>query len=430
MLGEMAAREDRLRIDGTGAVHPLGKEASAELRKREGEWRLLPAPEEVLLAKPVAGGRVVRLAGEVRQPGLLSDVLAIAAQAAVKGELCVYSSAGSRSLFLEGGNVVAVITSVALERLGELLYRFGVVPDRDDLAALLKSSEDSGKRLGEVAIELGFVTAEDMFGMMRRQIEEVVFAALQEGDAMFCLLEGFDEANIRGRRFAMPAMNLLMECAQRTDELRFFRERIPSSGHIPQRIEPGDGAGGSPFSMRSPHPPPDELRAMYSLCDGKRSIEEIGRKLGLLEFETTKAIYQLLSGGFVRVLPPRPQGAEDIVEAFNPALVAIHKACEQYGKLAELRNGLSRFATGAGVYDSLFMMAGPDENGALKSDRVAKNLGALAGADPDTWLLQLMNDYMSFALFHAESLMPRPAHEKMAAKISADLEALRSVTGT
>lgn len=421
----MAAREDRLRIDGTGQVHPLGKDASAELRKREGEWRLLPAPEEVLLAKPVAGGRVVRLAGEVRQPGVLSDVLAIAAQAGVKGELCVYSSTGNRSLFLEGGNVVAVVTSVALERLGELLYRFGVVPDRADLAALLKSSEDSGKRLGEVAIELGFVTAEDMFGMMRRQIEEVVFAALQEGDAMFCLLEGFDEANIRGRRFAVAAMSLLMECAQRTDELRFFRERIPSSGHIPQRVEPGDGSiGGAPYSMRTSMPP-DELREMYFACDGRTSIEELGRQFGLLEFETTKSIYQLLSGGFLRVLPPRPKGAEDIVEAFNPALVAIHRACEEVGKLAELRNGLSRYATGSGVYDALFMMAGPDETGALKADRVAGNLGALAGADPDTWLMQLMNDYISFALFHAESLMTRPTHEKLAAKISAELEALR-----
>lgn len=419
----MAAREDRLRIDGTGTVHPLGKDASTELRKREGEWRLLPAPAEVLLGKPVAGGRVVRLAGEVRTPGLLSDVLAIAAQAGVKGELCVYSATGNRSLFLEGGNVVAVITSVALERLGELLYRFGVVPDRDDLAALLKSSEDSGKRLGEVAIELGFVTAEDMFGMMRRQIEEVVFAALQEGDAMFCLLEGFDEANIRGRRFAISAVNLLMECAQRTDELRFFRERIPSSGHIPQRADAMDSSG--PYSIRGVKVPPDELKDLYEACDGKKSIEELGRQFGLLEFETTKSIYQLLSAGLVRVLPPRPQGAEDIVEAFNPALIAIHRACDEHGKLAELRNGLSRFATGAGVYDALFMMAGPDDMGALKADRVAGNLGALAGADPDTWLLQLMNDYIGFALFHAESLMSRADHEKLAAKISADLESLR-----
>ncbi|WP_198096948.1 hypothetical protein, partial [Clostridioides difficile] len=69
--------------------------------------------------------------------------------------------------------------------------------------------------------------------------------------------------------------------------------------------------------------------------------------------------------------------------------------------------GLARFATGGGVYDPLFQGAGPLPDGSFRSDRVERNLAALAGDDPDAWLIQLMHDYIGFALFQAGSLLAR-----------------------
>jgi hypothetical protein len=139
----------------------------------------------------------------------------------------------------------------------------------------------------------------------------------------------------------------------------------------------------------------------------------------------TRSIFQLISSGAVYVIAPRPRGPEAIVETYNLALSAIHERCDAASKGGELRDGLSRFATGGGVYDPLFMGAGPLGDGTLKPNRIANNIAALAGEDPDAWLVGLMNDYVGFALFQAESLLPRESQADLHARVMEYLKPVR-----
>lgn len=139
----------------------------------------------------------------------------------------------------------------------------------------------------------------------------------------------------------------------------------------------------------------------------------------------TRAIFQLINAGAVHMTAARPRGPEAIVEAFNPALIDIHQRCDAAGKGAELRDGLGRFATGGGVYDPLFIGAGPLADGSLKPERVARNLVSLAGDDPDAWLTELLNEYVAFALFQAESLVPREVETALVSRVSASLLPMR-----
>lgn len=207
---------------------------------------------------------------------------------------------------------------------------------------------------------------------------------------------------------------MLMEGARRMDEMKFFRERIPNENYIPAPREVSKKV-------------PDDLLTIYNECDGKRSISQIGRRIGQLEFEVTKAVFQLVSGGFLFVQAPRPQGPQAIMEGFNPAIVEIHQRCDRGGKGAELRDGLARFATGGGVYDPLFQGAGPLPDGSFRPDRVERNLAALAGEDPDAWLIQLMHDYIGFALFQAGSLLARGEEAKLTQTVTELLKPLRPV---
>jgi hypothetical protein len=245
--------------------------------------------------------------------------------------------------------------------------------------------------------------------MMARQVEEVFYAAVHVSEGSFYFFDRYDEKNIV-RRHNLNAGGLLIEAARRMDEMRFFREKIPNDGYIPVPL-PGKK-------------PPDDLADLFAKIDGKKSIAEIGRSIGQLEFEVTRGVFQLISSGCVFVVAPRPRGPEAIVETFNPALAAIHERCDDAGKGAELRDGLARFATGGGVYDPLFMGAGPLADGTLKPSRIANNIAALAGDDPDAWLVGLMNDYVGFALFQAESLLPR---EQQALLMTQVMEFLKPV---
>jgi hypothetical protein len=412
----MGERADLLRIDATGTMHPVGRTAGQELRARSGEWRVLRSPKDVVVLRraDAADAPQLKLAGEIRTPGALCDVVALASQSGWSGELVVYGEESARSIYFDTGSVVGAITNVPDERLGETLYRFGVVT-REQLEQAIKAAATSGKRLGETAIDLEFVTAEELYPMMARQVEEVFYRSLQVSEGIFFFFDRFDEKNLV-RRHAMNASGLLMEGARRMDELRFFREKVPNDTHIPVT---------TPVQKR----PPDELLEIYQQCDGKRSVAEIGRRIGQLEFEVTRAVFQLINGGFLVVIAPRPQGPEAIVDAFNPALAEIHRRCDAAGKPGELRDGLGRFATGAGIYDPLFQGAGPQPDGTLKPERVARNLAVLAGDEPDAWLVQQLYEYVGFALFQAGSLLSRDAETSLNATVAEILKPLRQSEG-
>jgi hypothetical protein len=406
----MSDREDSLRVDGTGTVHPVGRAASQLLRNRVGEWRLIRSPKEIIIARSVStGDAVLKLAGEIRTPGALSDIVALAAQSQWRGELILLSDAGTRSFYFDHGMVIGASTTVPEERLGETMFRFGVIT-REQLEKIVAVSVETGKRLGETAIDLGIVPAEQLFSMMARQVEEIFFTAVHVSEGSFYFFDRFDERHIVSRH-NLNAGGLLIEAARRMDEMRFFREKIPNDGYIPVPV-PGKK-------------PPDDLADVFAKIDGTRSIAEIGRAIGQLEFEVTRAAFQLVSSGCAFVVAPRPRGPEAIIETFNPALAAIHERCDGVGKGAELRDGLSRFATGGGIYDPLFMGAGPLQDGTLKPNRIASNIAFLAGEDPDAWLVGLMNDYVGFALFQAESLLPRDQQSELTAHVMEILKPVR-----
>ena len=408
-----ADRDDFLRVDSTGAVHPVGRAASQQLRSKAGEWRLIASPKELILARSTTGGdAVLKLAGEIRSPGALCDIVALASQSGWRGELIVLTEAGNRTFFFDAGTIIAATTTVPEERLGETLWRFGVIT-REQLETIVRAALETGKRLGEVAVETGIVTAEKIFEMMAHQVEEVFFAAVHVSEGAFYFFDRFDEKSIPHRHH-LNAGGLLMEAARRMDEMRFFREKVPSDAFVPSRI-PGKK-------------PVDDLASVFEQCDGTKSLADIGRATGKLEFDVTRAVFQLVSSGCVVVVAPRPRGPEAIVETFNPAIATLHERCDRAGKGPELRDGLSRFATGGGVYDPLFMGAGPAQDGTLKPERIKRNIAQLAGEDPDAWLIELMNDYVGFALFQAESILTRDAQTLLLAEVMEFLKPLRPLT--
>jgi hypothetical protein len=408
----MADQDDALlRVDNTGTVHPVGRVASQMLRARAGEWRITWSPADVIVLRAErVGGTVLKLAGEIRAPGAVCDTISLVAQSNWHGELVVVDENGTRSLYFEQGALRGAQTTVESERLGEVLYRFGVVT-RTQVEETVATATAKGKRFGEAAMELEFVTREELFEMIRRQAEEVFYATMLVSEGMFYFFDRYDESQMLTRH-RLATAGLLMEGARRMDEMRYFREKIPSETYIP-------------VSTGKDRKVPDELAEVFAQVDGKRSVAEIGRRIGQLEFEVSQAVFQLISGGFVTMMAPRPEGPEAIMEAFNPALVEIHRRCEQAGKGDALREGLASFATGGGVYDPLFMGAGPLPDGTLKPERVAKNLAALAGDDPDAWLTQLLHEYVGFALFHAGSILPREAEPLLVAAVTEILKPVR-----
>lgn len=397
------ARAELVRIDTQGQAHPIGAKASQRMRERAGAYRILPAPAHVVFMRYTgedgrrdeADGAVVRLAGEITRPGALCDILGMLAQTGWRGELCVLDGKHGRSLFFEQGSIVGAETSAPDERLGSVMYRFGGVSSQQfrQLNALLKEQPvDHTRRVGSLAVDQGFVTQEQVFRYLRRQIEEVAYAILTVSDGTFFFLDGFDESRLVSRQ-AIGANALLMDSVTRLDELRYFREKIPSAEYVPKRCDVED-------------PPSEEFAVTYGEIDGNRSIEELGRITGRGEFAITRDVFALMRSKHVQLGPPPLSGGlRAIVVIANEALRRLHLASDARGTGRALRDGLASFASGAGVYDMLFRNAGPHPDGTLVPEAVVENLALLATGDPVTTLRQMLYDYVGFALFSAGAML-------------------------
>lgn len=350
-------------------------------------------------------GAIVRLAGEITSPGAMCDVFALLGQTGWKGELVVLNESNARSVFFEQGNVVGATTSVDAERIGMILYKFGVITAEQHERILERVK--TGARYGRAALELGMVTQEQVFHYLGKQIDEVVFSTLMIGDGTFFFLDGFDGARLVARH-VVSANALLMDAVTRMDEMRYFQERIPSLGHVPQRLP-------------NPSPAGEEYAATLAAVDGFRSVEEVGRATGKGEFATTKDLYALLQSKHVAIQPPRlGAGLSSIVETANEALRLVHREADDAGLGPDLRASLSSFAVGAGVYDILFRGAGPDATGALSSDRVADNASLVARSeDPQQIVLQMLLDYLGFAVFSVGSVLGPEREAELAQRVGA-----------
>jgi hypothetical protein len=412
------SRDELVRIDQRGEAHPIGAVAGQRMRARAGTYRVLPSPKHVVFMRYTgedgrrdeSDGAIVRIAGEVTAPGALCDVLALLGQTGWRGELVVQNDEAVRNVFFEQGNVVGALTNVEDERLGSILYRFGML-DADKRDRIVEQTR-AGRRFGEVAIELGFLTRERLYTGISKQIEEIVFATLTVDDGTFFFLDGFDESRLVTHH-TLSSNALLMDAVTRMDEMRYFREKVPSAEHVPAR-SPGRAA-------------PNDFARVYEAVDGRSSVEEIGRATGLGEFETTKAVYGLVQSHHVVMHPPRASGGPTaLVNAANGALAVIFRAAESGGKTGELRDSLASFAVGAGVYDMLFRGAGPNASGELDPDRVAHNAVIVAaGAAPDHVLKQMLHDYVSFALFTVGAALGSGAESEVTRAVTPLLATLR-----
>ncbi len=388
-------RLELVRVDATGTAHPVGKTASQRLRARQGSFRLMPAPPHLIVMRYVGedgrrdpeDGPVFRLAGEITSAGAICDIVALVGQAGWKGELVVLDGTTSRSIFFEQSHVIAATSNVEGERLGEVLYRYGALTKEQVQATAKAVSGDV--RFGEAAVKLGYISREKLFALMGKQTEEITYAVLLVGDGMFFFLDSYDEARLTTRQ-NLAVNGLLMEGVRRMDETRYFRDRIPSDQHVPERVAGRD-------------PPAAEFLKVYEAVDAQRSIAEVGRIVGQGEFEVTQALFQMVQSGHVIVHAPRPTGPAAVVALFNEAVTMIFREVDAIGKGGEVREQLASFATGAGVYDALFRRAGPSPDGTLIPDKIIENMQVLVGPDQaEQTLAQWLYEYVSFAVFVAE----------------------------
>jgi len=219
----------------------------------------------------------------------LADISQLLGMGGKTGCLALTSHGKSGSVYFEGGRVIYSTIENRSDRLGDLLVTHSVI-NREQLAeGIEQQTSSTGKRLGEVLVELGSLTQEKLEEYIAVQIEEAVYAIFQwnEGSFQFDL----DVMPAEGLfRVSLSIDGLLMEGARRVDEWSVVEKKITSMDLIfALERDPLEDEG---LELT------DDQKLVIPLIDGERSVTDLVEVSGLVEFDTGKVLYALIQAGF------------------------------------------------------------------------------------------------------------------------------------
>jgi Putative Zn-dependent protease, contains TPR repeats len=268
----------------------------------------------------------------------LPDVLQLLALGKKSGCLAVADRQNFGYVYFDEGRICYASIVNRRDRIGDLLVKNGrVSPEQlEEAIALQEQRRDS--KLGELLVEISAVTRKDLEDYMRIQIEEAVYYLFTWTQGTFNF-----EAGMRPDQDFLVRINpesLLLEGARRVDEWSLIEKKIPSFDLI--------------FAVDREHVSDTDVELepaqerLLGLIDGRRDVQDLIEESGLVEFEVGKALYGLVTAGFVRrvgtsATPAQPQVNETRVEEHRNLGVAFYKtgmleeASREFRRVADLR---------------------------------------------------------------------------------------------
>lgn len=267
------------------------------------------------------------LKGTLRDFGI-AEILQLIGQQAKSGMLYLHSHEDEVQITLADGMVVGAESSrrQARQRLGNMLVRAHIISN-EELDRALDVQRRSLRRLGDVLVELGFISLPDLKQMSALQTTETVYRLFgwKSGGYLFeAQPVEWDEQTVTPLR----AEPLLMEGFRQVDEWPLIRKKISSrdisfeplrssSDQSPKKPVKGprsedsfgDLDGFSDGDKKKTGELGDTEERVLALVAPGRTVEQIVDLSRLGEFEATRALYNLVNKGYLRPLGPSGRSA-------------------------------------------------------------------------------------------------------------------------
>lgn len=236
--------------------------------------------------------------------------------------------------FLDGKVVGADSLNRRLEnRLGSVLIRTGYLT-QDQLSRALEIQKETLQRLGYVLTHYGIISAESLKEAIQLQIMQIVYRLFRWKDGDYHFSQETTIEYDRDNVTPISAESILMEGARMIDEWPIIEKRIRSydmvfrkkltdqeivvvgaedvdeidfDGHAAKKRK-----GGLADTIRISQ----EEKSIYDLVDGTMTVNDIVEVARLPEFDTNKALYELVTRDLIEEV--RGPSAEAVLQQSTP----------------------------------------------------------------------------------------------------------------
>lgn len=277
----------------------------------------------------------------------LADIFQLIALQKKTGYLTLRSTTDVVTVtFLEGSVVGAESLHKRLEdRLGHVLVKSGRI-SKEELSKALEVQKQTLQRLGYILTKEGFIDSESLKSALWTQMQQTIYRLFRWKDGEYSFEPHETVDYDRDYISPMSAESILMEGIRMLDEWPLIEKKIPNFTLVFEKVplpsppiledraevpsfDASDFFGDAPAAPKSPkgHAAPDtggavrlsqEEMSVYQHVNGVFTVLEIIDRAGLNEFETCKALFELLNRQLIRNVLPAEDEEEAPRRIFSP----------------------------------------------------------------------------------------------------------------
>ncbi len=268
---------------------------------------------------------------------LISDIIQMIGLSGKTGTLTLIQGWNSRTITFEQGRITYVASGSRLPSQFELLIRTGRLTRQQIEAFKARRPGRSDEQMLQELVERKLLHPADLARCNELLLESAVYTLFQWRNCAFTFVAG-EVVKEGGVPVTVDGNHLIIEGTRRVDEWVEISPVVPSVFIIfrprPHMIE---------------RTVPEHLRRVYDLVDGRRDVAAIARGAGLSQFDTAKALFELVDGRFVESNPPNKQ---KMCELFMLCAESIYMKLVLYEHSKDallFENELNRFAAEHGL---------------------------------------------------------------------------------
>ena len=154
----------------------------------------------------------------------IPEVLTLINTGRRSGDLILQFDVARKKLSFVDGEVMAVSSNVEDDRLGEVMWRAGII-SLDQLMIAASQLGESKKKIGRLLVDNGFIASKQLFAGLRAQVREILLSVFHFRGGMFCFI-GHTPRAATPIRLEESTESLIMTGVRQLDELMRLRNMV------------------------------------------------------------------------------------------------------------------------------------------------------------------------------------------------------------
>ncbi len=230
----------------------------------------------------------------------LPEIFQLIASGRKSGTLGIQRDDSIVMVYFKEGDVIYGYGPRQTYHLGQLLRNKGVITETQlDKAIKVQAKNNNSKRLGEILITLQYIDRADLEGVVKNQVQELLYSLLAWENGSFKFYEGQfptdEEITVK-----ISVENIILEGLRRVDEKNMVMQTLPDLNAV-YSISAAQAGRSRDVAMEAA-----EWNLM-ALVDGHRSLEQICKIAPFDKVETLKKLARLSLAGLITKTERKPE---------------------------------------------------------------------------------------------------------------------------